>query len=106
MRLRRSILIKAASGNDLKGTFVKYLITQNNYYLKALISRTSRKNFMSQEPYNKNDRSNLPRFNNRPTGDDNTPRKGTRFSIYWIYSIIFALLILFQILNPFTIITV
>jgi hypothetical protein len=27
---------------------------------------------MSQEPYNKNDRSNLPRFNNRPTGDDNT----------------------------------
>jgi len=58
---------------------------------------------MSQEPYNKNDRSNLPRFNNRPTGDDNnTPRKGPRFSIYWIYAIIFAVLILIQILNPFS----
>src|SRR5215470_13690741 len=58
---------------------------------------------MSQEPYNKGDRSNLPRFNNRPTGDDNnTPRKGPRFSIYWIYAIIFAVLILIQILNPFS----
>ena len=56
---------------------------------------------MSQEPYNKNDRSNLPRFNNRPTGDDNTPRKGPRFSIYWIYAIIFAVLIGFQLYNPF-----
>ena len=57
---------------------------------------------MSQEPYNKNDRSNLPRFNNRPTGDDNTPRKGPRFSIYWIYAIIFAVLIGFQLFNPFS----
>jgi len=56
---------------------------------------------MSQEPYNKNDRSNLPRFNNRPTGDDNTPRKGPRFSIYWVYAIIFAVLIGFQLYNPF-----
>src|SRR5215467_2815739 len=57
---------------------------------------------MSQEPYNKNDRSNLPRFNNRPTGDDNTPRKGPRFSIYWVYAIIFAVLIGFQLFNPFS----
>lgn len=58
---------------------------------------------MSQEPYNKNDRSNLPRFNNRPSGDDNnTPRKGPRFSIYWIYAIIFAVLIGFQLYNPFS----
>jgi cell division protease FtsH len=57
---------------------------------------------MSQEPYNKNDRSNLPRFNNRPTGDDNTPRKGPRFSIYWVYAIIFAVLIGFQLYNPFS----
>jgi len=56
---------------------------------------------MSQEPYNKNDRSNLPRFNNRPTGDDNTPRKGPRFSIYWVYAIILAVLIGFQLFNPF-----
>ncbi|HEY1871300.1 MAG TPA: ATP-dependent metallopeptidase FtsH/Yme1/Tma family protein, partial [Chitinophagaceae bacterium] len=60
---------------------------------------------MSQEPYNKNDRSNLPRFNNRPTGgggDDNTPRKGPRFSIYWVYAIIFAILIGIQLYNPFS----
>jgi cell division protease FtsH len=58
---------------------------------------------MAQEPYNKNDRSNLPpRFNNRPTGDDNTPRKGPRFSIYWVYAIIFAILIGFQLFSPFS----
>jgi cell division protease FtsH len=57
---------------------------------------------MSQEPYNKSDRSNLPRFNNRPTGDDNTPRKGPRFSIYWVYAIIFAVLIGFQLFSPFS----
>ena len=57
---------------------------------------------MSQEPYNKSDRSNLPRFNNRPGDDNNTPRKGPRFSIYWIYAIIFAVLIGFQIYSPFS----
>lgn len=41
----------------------------------------------------------MPRFNNRPTGDDNTPRKGPRFSIYWVYAIIFAVLIGFQFFN-------
>jgi cell division protease FtsH len=56
---------------------------------------------MSQEPYNKNERSNLPRFNNRPTGDDNNPRKGPRFSIYWVYAIIFAVLIGMQLWSPF-----
>jgi AFG3 family protein len=52
---------------------------------------------MPQEPLNK-DRK-LPRgYNNRPgpPGDDNTPRKGPRFSIYWIYALIFAVLIAFQ----------
>jgi len=44
----------------------------------------------------------LPRFNNRPTGDDNTPRKGPRFSIYWVYAIIFAVLIGFQLFSPFS----
>jgi cell division protease FtsH len=57
---------------------------------------------MSQEPYNKNERSNLPRFNNRPGDDNNAPRKGPRFSIYWIYAIIFAVLIGFQIYSPFS----
>jgi len=55
---------------------------------------------MSQEPLNKNDRSKLPRgYNNRPGAggeDNNTPKKGPRFSIYWIYAIIFAVLIGFQ----------
>ncbi|HVZ56512.1 MAG TPA: ATP-dependent zinc metalloprotease FtsH [Chitinophagaceae bacterium] len=58
---------------------------------------------MPQEQYNKGDRPNLPRFNNnRPVGDDNTPRKGPRFSIYWIYAIIFAVLIGFQLYSPFS----
>ncbi|HEY0432806.1 MAG TPA: ATP-dependent metallopeptidase FtsH/Yme1/Tma family protein, partial [Chitinophagaceae bacterium] len=57
---------------------------------------------MSQEPYNKNDRSNLPRFNGRPGGDDNTPKKGPRFSIYWVYAIILAVLIGFQLFSPFS----
>ncbi len=58
---------------------------------------------MPQEQMNnKNDRSNLPRFSGRPPGDDNTPRKGPRFSIYWVYAIIFAVLIGFQIYSPFT----
>ena len=61
---------------------------------------------MSQEQYNnKDERQKLPRFSNRSTGDDNNnnaPRKGPRFSIYWIYAIIFAVLIGVQIYGPFT----
>ena len=59
---------------------------------------------MSQEQYNKDERQKLPRFNNRPNGDDNnsTPKKGPRFSIYWIYAIIFAVLIGVQLYGPFT----
>ncbi|MGZ3939689.1 MAG: ATP-dependent metallopeptidase FtsH/Yme1/Tma family protein, partial [Flavisolibacter sp.] len=55
---------------------------------------------MPQEPY-KNDKSRLPKFNQRPTenGDNNSPKKGPRFSIYWIYAIIFAVLIGFQLFN-------
>ncbi len=56
---------------------------------------------MPQEPY-KNDKSKLPRFNQRPpseNGENNNPRKGPRFSIYWIYAIIFAVLIGFQLFN-------
>src|SRR5205085_11427021 len=58
---------------------------------------------MSQEPLN-NDRSKLPRgYRPGPGGEDNnTPKKGPRFSIYWIYAIIFAVLIAFQFLGGFT----
>jgi AFG3 family protein len=57
---------------------------------------------MSQEPY-KNDNKKLPKFSNRPgpDGADNNPKKGPRFSIYWVYAIIFAVLIGFQLFSPF-----
>lgn len=61
---------------------------------------------MSQEPsYNKKEKNSSPRFgNNRPPGDDpnQAPRKGPKFSIYWIYAIIFAVLIGFQLFGPFS----
>ena len=52
---------------------------------------------------NKNE-NRSPRFTNRPPGsggDDpnQLPKKGPRFSIYWIYAIIFAVLIGFQIFS-------
>jgi len=55
---------------------------------------------MPQEPY-KNDKTKLPKFNQRPNenGENNSPRKGPRFSIYWIYAIIFAVLIGMQLFN-------
>lgn len=55
---------------------------------------------MPQESY-KNEKSKLPKFNQRPNdnGENNSPRKGPRFSIYWIYAIIFAVLIAMQLFN-------
>lgn len=59
---------------------------------------------MSQEPRREDNRP--PRFGGRPPGggDDpnQAPKKGPRFSIYWIYAIIFAVLIGFQFANPFS----
>lgn len=59
---------------------------------------------MPQEPYKDDNKTRLPRFNNRPSnnGDGEGPRKGPRFSIYWVYAIIFAVLIGFQVFGPFT----
>ena len=61
---------------------------------------------MSQDPsYNKKEKNSNPRFgNNRPPGEDpnQPPRKGPKFSIYWIYAIIFAVLIGFQLFGPFS----
>jgi cell division protease FtsH len=60
---------------------------------------------MSQEPYNRNDKGTPPRFTgNRKEDDPNLPpKKGPRFSIYWIYAIIFAVLIGFQLFGgPFS----
>lgn len=61
---------------------------------------------MSQDPYKQDNKSKLPKFTNRTNGngngDDNTPRKGPRFSIYWVYAVIFAIIIGFQFMNPFS----
>ncbi|HVK97708.1 MAG TPA: ATP-dependent zinc metalloprotease FtsH [Flavisolibacter sp.] len=56
---------------------------------------------MSKEQY-KNDRPRIPKFNNRQTPEGENPKKGPRFSIYWVYAIIFAVLIGFQLFGPFT----
>jgi cell division protease FtsH len=58
---------------------------------------------MPKEPYKQDLKSRLPKFTNRtPEGDNNTPRKGPKFSIYWVYAIIFAVLIGFQLFGPFS----
>ncbi len=60
---------------------------------------------MSQEPYKNDSKTRLPKFSNRSSGsngDGEPPRKGPRFSIYWVYAIIFAVLIGFQFLSPFS----
>lgn len=59
---------------------------------------------MSQEQQNRNERRPQRFDNNRPGGDDpnQAPRRGPRFSIYWIYAIIFAVLIGLQFYGPFS----
>src|SRR5258708_40206726 len=53
---------------------------------------------MPQDDLKQNDKSNFPRF--RPRGDDdNGSRKGPKFSIYWIWGIIAAVLIGFNLLG-------
>ena len=54
---------------------------------------------MPQEDKRPNDR-NFPRL--RPRDDNNTPRKGPRLSIYWVWAIIFAVLVGFQLFGSFT----
>ena len=58
---------------------------------------------MSQESNNRNE-NRPPRFGSRPPGSGNDPnqppKKGPKFSIYWIYAIIFAVLIGFNFFNP------
>ncbi|MBL7710071.1 MAG: ATP-dependent zinc metalloprotease FtsH [Chitinophagaceae bacterium] len=53
---------------------------------------------MSQEQPNRNTRPG-----NRPPSDDpNQPKKGPKFSIYWVYAIIIAMLIGMQVFSPFS----
>ncbi len=56
---------------------------------------------MPPEDLKQNDKNNFPRF--RPRGDDdNGQRKGPKFSIYWIWGIIAAVLIGFNLFGTFT----
>jgi AFG3 family protein len=59
---------------------------------------------MSQDQNNRNERRPQRFDSNRPPGDDpnQAPRKGPRFSIYWVYAIIFAVLIGLQMYGSFT----
>jgi AFG3 family protein len=57
---------------------------------------------MSQEPYKNDNKTKLPKFSNRPGSDGENPKKGPRFSIYWVYAIIFAVLIGLQLFGPFS----
>src|ERR1700749_3200191 len=55
---------------------------------------------MPQDDLKKNDKNNFPRF--RPRGDDDGGRKGPKFSIYWIWGIIAAVLIGFNLFGSFS----
>ncbi|MGZ5134161.1 MAG: ATP-dependent zinc metalloprotease FtsH [Flavitalea sp.] len=55
---------------------------------------------MAQDDQRQSDR-NFPRI--RPRDDaNNTPRKGPKFSIYWVWAIIFAVLVGFQLFGSFS----
>jgi AFG3 family protein len=55
---------------------------------------------MPQDNMKQNDKSNFPRF--RPRGDDDgTPKKGPKFSIYWVWGIIAAVLLGFNFFGAF-----
>jgi AFG3 family protein len=55
---------------------------------------------MSQDDSRQNDR-NFPRFRPRDEGGGNN-RKGPKFNIYWVWAIIFAVLVGFQIFGSFS----
>jgi cell division protease FtsH len=56
---------------------------------------------MSQEQPNKEERQ-FPRFQPNRNREDGNKSKGPKFSIYWVYAIIFAVLIGFGMFGPFT----
>jgi AFG3 family protein len=54
---------------------------------------------MSQDDSRQNDRSSFPRL--RPRDDSGGQRKGPKFNIYWVWAIIFAVLVGFQLFGSF-----
>ena len=49
-----------------------------------------------------NNQGKIPGFNKRPEGDDKSPRRGPKFSIYWVYGIVALLLVGYQLYNGAT----
>jgi AFG3 family protein len=56
---------------------------------------------MSQEDTKQNDRGGFPRIRPREDGS-NGPRKGPRFSIYWVWGAIAAILVAFNLFGSYT----
>jgi cell division protease FtsH len=59
---------------------------------------------MPQEPQSK-DSNKIPKFGKKLSGNEDPnagPKKGPKFSIYWVWAIVFALLIGFQFYPPFS----
>lgn len=57
---------------------------------------------MSQEDFKPNERGGLNRMRPRPEGNNNEPRKGPRFNIYWIWGALAVILLGFNLFSSFT----
>lgn len=55
---------------------------------------------MSQEDTKQNERGGFPRIT-RPREDSNNPKKGPRFSIYWVWGAIAAILVAFNLFGTY-----
>jgi len=51
---------------------------------------------MPQDDLKQNDKSNFPRFRPKSDNDPNTPKKGPKFNIYWVWGLIAVGLLAFQ----------
>ena len=54
---------------------------------------------MPQNNIKPNDRPGFSRFRPRPGGDENTPKKGPRFNIYWVWGVIAVVLLGYNFLG-------
>ncbi len=55
---------------------------------------------MPQNNIKPNDRPGFSRFRPRPGGEDNTPKKGPKFNIYWVWGVIAIVLLGYNFLGP------
>lgn len=101
----RSLPIEKPKCDNLTGYFAVYWVFFKHFLYIVFYSNKVFKQAkqhgqlqkMPQDDLKQNDKSGFPRF--RPRGDDdsNSPRKGPKFSIYWIWGIIAAVLIGFNL---------